>query len=255
MIFTREEIIKAETKVFGGVNLILNSVMDNGLCIIKDYFTEEQAEALKKEQLDIYKNIPKFKRAIFSGGQDRLEEFTQGKAYAMYPDSYKQFPHMVRVMTDKVLATAVGTYYQGGQYFMQTFGTYENKVVSEDNLGRHSFLHVDPYAALKIAFFPMGATEENGALRVIPGSRAEGARIRINFMSKNPPGKGGGIAHTIEEFKEQCPELVTVDEKDAVYMECSPRDVCLIDTDTFHGGGLIKKKGQERLAVYIHSRP
>ena len=48
---------------------------------------------------------------------------------------------------------------------------------------------------------------------------------------------------------------MTRSEDEIVYMECSPNDMCIVDTDTYHGGGLIEEEGEERLAVYIHSRP
>jgi len=240
----------------GGIKLetVIDTIKSQGLCIIKDWFTNEQAELLKQEQLLAYSQFGDNIRKIFPNQQ---ESFRQGKAMAILPNSYGLFPSLQEiVLSDSYLNDVVHSYYNNNcKKFLQIFCTYENKVVSKDNLGRASHLHVDPYAAFKIAFFPFGAKKSNGALRVIPGSREEGANIRINFMSKNPKGLDGGIAHTIKEFNEQCPELVTRNEEEAVYMECSSTDICLIDTDTYHGGGLIEEKGKERLAVYIHSRP
>ena len=244
MIFEKEDI---------DLTTVVQTVRDQGLCIIKNWFTENQAKDLKDEQLEFYSDIEDNKRVMFL----EQEEFNQGKAMALYPQSYNAFPYLVKnIFYDPFLNSVIDTYYSGRcQKFLQTFCTYENKVVKDKDLGRHSRLHVDPYAALKIAFFPSGASKSNGALRVIPGSRQEGANIRIKFMSKNPAGLNGGVAHTMQEFKKQCAELVTRNENEVVYMECTPRDLCVVDTDMYHGGGLIEEKGKERLAIYIHSRP
>ena len=244
MIFEKQDI---------DLSTAVKTVQQQGLCIIKDWFTDDQVSSLKNEQLKAYETISDKKRMLLLGSETREEEFSQGKAI----DAYKDFPSLVEnVLYDEFLNNVINMYYRGQcQKFMQTFCTYENAVVADEDLGRHSRLHVDPYAALKLAFFPLGATKANGALRIIPGSRQEGVNIRTRFMSSSPKGLSGGIAHTIQEFREQCPELVTRSEDEIVYMECSPNDMCIVDTDTYHGGGLIEEEGEERLAVYIHSRP
>ena len=97
--------------------------------------------------------------------------------------------------------------------------------------------------------------KQNGAPRVVPNSRQEGAVIRQQFMSRNPSGIQGGIAHRMIDFYEQCPELITRTEDEAIDVEVSERDLLILDTDTYHAGGKILDDNQERIAVYIHSRP
>ena len=49
--------------------------------------------------------------------------------------------------------------------------------------------------------------------------------------------------------------MVTVNEEDAVYIECDLGDLVAIDTDVFHAGGDIKVDGETRTAIYVHNRP
>ena len=137
---------------------------------------------------------------------------------------------------------------------MQVFSTYETRVVSNKEKGRQADLHVDPHASLKFAVFPLGATKESGALRVIPGSRAEGQKIRESFILTSPPNSGylKGYPHRLTDFPK---DMVTVKETDACYLECSPTDLVILDTDIYHGGGVILEEGTERIALYLHNRP
>jgi hypothetical protein len=62
----------------------------------------------------------------------------------------------------------------------------------------------------------------------------------------------GGYPHRLVDFPEN---MVTVCESDAEYVECSPTDLVILDTDLYHAGGILREEGVERIAVYIHSRP
>ena len=90
---------------------------------------------------------------------------------------------------------------------------------------------------------------------VVPKSRAEGKIIREQFMSRGPRGIQGGIAHRMVDFQQYCPQLITRNEDEAVHAEVSPRDLLVLDTDTYHAGGKIVEENKQRIAVYIHNRP
>ena len=106
--------------------------------------------------------------------------FPQGKNLRVMPSSYGAIPNIVKqVFESKTVNKVIDEYYgQSCKRFLQVFASWEKRVVTNENLGRHSWLHADPYAALKFAFFPFGATKDNGAPMVVPKSRAEGKIIR-----------------------------------------------------------------------------
>jgi hypothetical protein len=238
---------------------ILESLSNDGYFIFRNWFSNESSKLLLEEISDAHslvnvKSCGTFDnphtKTVRSGGH-----FSQGTDIIIRPVAYRHFPALLSVISNKSLNDIVDSYYgSNSQKFMQTFSTHEKHSVDDDLLGRHSWLHVDPYQSLKFAFFPLGTTKESGCLRVIPQSNKEGRTIREQFMSKNPKGLNGGIAHRMVDFKNYCPDLVTRSEDEVIYIECSHLDLVAIDTDTYHAGGAIEKDGLERLAVYIHNR-
>jgi ectoine hydroxylase-related dioxygenase (phytanoyl-CoA dioxygenase family) len=234
-------------------------IKEQGYAIVKNYLSEEQANSLKAEMVKAYEKIPDGRVGIYDTEhfEPRMSgDFDQGKSILIYPPTYKHFKYMSEYFFGSEFINTVVEKYYGGRCnkFLQTYSTYESNVVDNSELDRHSWMHVDPYQALKVAFFPLGSTIKSGALRVIPNSRQEGSIIRQQFMSQNPKGLRGGIAHRMVDFREHCPTLITRNEDEAIYLECSPTDICFLDTDTYHGGGLVTDNNLERMAFFIHNR-
>jgi ectoine hydroxylase-related dioxygenase (phytanoyl-CoA dioxygenase family) len=239
---------------------IARSVLNDGFFVIKNFFSEESASFVKQDIMNEFEKVNERSNAITEKGVTVNEPeggFAQGKNLRIMPSSYNCIPNVVKSVFQSSVVNDTITEYYGPfcQRFLQVFASWEKRVVTDKNLGRHSWLHADPYASLKFAFFPFGATKQNGAPKVVPNSRQEGAVIRQQFMSRNPSGIQGGIAHRMIDFYEQCPELITRTEDEAIDVEVSERDLLILDTDTYHAGGKILDDNQERIAVYIHSRP
>lgn len=225
---------------------ISDTIKEKGFFKIDNFFTQEESTLLCDEIISCYnKNV------------GLSENYKWGKHFRLGPQHYSHVPNLVNIiLNNKLVNSVIDDYYgKNCQRFMQTFSTWEKNSVDQSQLGRHSWLHSDPYAALKFAFFPLGATKDTGALKVVPNSREEGKNIREQFMSKNPLGMEGGIAHRMVDFKKLCPHLITRNEDEAIVLEASPRDLLILDTDTYHGGGDISINNAERIGVYIHTRP
>jgi len=242
----------------------VHTVKTQGFCLIKNWFTQEQVKEVTEELVGLYERVPQGGSAVVEHAfQVTHGDFPQGKDLILRPPAYSYIKNIQKyIMNSQPLNDVLDEYYgKGCQRFLQTFSTMENTVVDKKDLARHSWMHVDPFASLKFAFFPYGSTAKTGALRVIPNSRQEGATIRQHFMktenplSKNPQGLRGGIAHRLIDFQKECPNLVTKREGDAVFIEASPHDLVIIDTDTYHAGGEMKEQNKTRMAVYIHNRP
>tara|TARA_X000001382_G_scaffold130383_1_gene125052 strand:- start:4091 stop:4840 length:750 start_codon:yes stop_codon:yes gene_type:complete len=239
-----------------GVGEIAQTVKEFGFCIIRNYFSKENCDLLKKEFDAIYEYVPDGNTGYCDGGNARLEkDFPAGKGLRISSSFYPNMPVLSSLFfNDSKLSNQVDEYYDTGcDKFLQTFSSREIGKVQDDDLGRQAWMHVDPYASFKYATFLTKTTPENGALRVIPGSREEGKRIREEWMWKtDKKGLQGGHPHRLVDFP---PEMVTVKEEDAVYVECDLGDLVAIDTDVFHAGGDIKVEGETRTAIYVHSRP
>jgi hypothetical protein len=239
---------------------IADNIRNDGFFIIKDFFSDKTCNLVKKDILDCFEKVNENCNAITENNTMANEPeggFPQGKNLRVMPSSYGAIPNIVKqVFESKTVNKVIDEYYgQSCKRFLQVFASWEKRVVTNENLGRHSWLHADPYAALKFAFFPFGATKDNGAPMVVPKSRAEGKIIREQFMSMGPKGIHGGIAHRMIDFQECCPQLITRTEDESVHIEVSDRDLLILDTDTYHAGGKITEKNKQRIAVYIHNRP
>jgi len=242
----------------------VHAVKTQGFCLIKNWFTQEQVKEITEELESLYKRVPQGGSAVVEHAfQVTHGDFAQGKDLILRPPAYSYIKNIQKyIMNSQPLNDVLDEHYgKGCQRFLQTFSTMENTVVDKKDLARHSWMHVDPFASLKFAFFPYGSTAKTGALRVIPNSRQEGATIRQHFMktenplSKNPQGLRGGIAHRLIDFQKECPDLVTRREEEAVFIEASPCDLVIVDTDVYHTGGEMKEQNKTRMAVYIHNRP
>lgn len=235
---------------------IAEIVRDQGFCIIKNYFSDEDATLLKNEFNNLFSNVLDGHTGYCSGNSMRFEnDFPAGKNLRIDRTSYNNLPVLSKLFfSDPILSSQVDEYYNGMcDKFLQTFSSREIGKVSEDKLGRQAWMHVDPYESFKYATFLTKTTPENGALKVIPASREEGKKIREEWMWKtDKKGIQGGMPHRLVDFP---PEMVTIKEEDAVYVECDLGDLVAIDTDVFHAGGDIQKEGETRTAIYVHSRP
>ena len=229
-----------------------------GYSLVKDWFSPQQAEEIKLELLHIYDQIPEQKILDISHPQQATvdKEYKAGKAITLKPVGYTIIPKLVELFAENEELNTVVESYLGKTYqkLMQIYSTYETCVVSDEEKGRQADLHIDPHASLKFAVFPIGSTKESGALRIIPGSREEGKKIRESFILPAGPHAGylGGYPHRMMDFPA---DMVTFQEEDAQYLECSPTDLVILDTDIYHGGGVLLEDGKERLAVYLHNRP
>jgi len=238
------------------VNKIASTVKKYGFCIIPNYFSEEDSRLLKEEFERLYDYIKEGHTGYCDGGSIRCEkDCPSGKNMRISSSFYGNTPVLSQLFfNDQNLSDQVDEYYGGNcNKFLQTFSSREIGKVEEDELGRQSWMHVDPYESFKYATFLTKTTPENGALKVIPGSREEGKKIREEWMWKtDKKGIQGGMPHRLVDFP---PEMVTVKEEDAVYVECDLGDLVAIDTDVFHAGGDIKVEGETRTAIYVHNRP
>jgi ectoine hydroxylase-related dioxygenase (phytanoyl-CoA dioxygenase family) len=239
---------------------IVENIKNDGFVVLRNFLSESEAESIKDE---IIKSFIKVEDTCYATTENNQTtngakgENPQGKNLRIMPSSYEQIPNIKKyIFNNQLLNDTISNYYTAHcKRFLQVFTSWEDKVVDKNSVARYGWLHSDPYASLKIAIFPLGATKTTGALKVIPGSREEGKIIRERFMSLGPKGIQGGVAHRMVDFKQQCPDLITRNEDEAIDVEVSNLDLVILDTDTYHAGGELIDEKSQRIAVYIHNRP
>lgn len=243
---------------FSNEDDILNSLNENGICLVKNFFSEEDAHKLLSQLNHLYDMVNEGCHGYFYSTNNieisTDEDYLSGKAMRIFPQYYGNVPQILEMFVrNNLLNHILDKHFSPNcQRFLQTFSTRETKLVSNDNLPRNSHMHIDPYESLKFATFFQKTTKENGALRVIPGSFKEGSIIRKKFISNNK-GKGqyGGDPHRMDEFPN---DMVSFSQEDYTYINCDIGDLVILNTDNYHSGGTLLEDSF-RQAVYVHNRP
>jgi ectoine hydroxylase-related dioxygenase (phytanoyl-CoA dioxygenase family) len=93
--------------------------------------------------------------------------------------------------------------------------------------------------------------EENGALFVIPESHDEGKHIRENMLEHKAT-FNKGFSHRFVDYDESFQSRYT--EEDKVFINATPGDLLVLNTDAWHGGGVLKSEERDRMAIYYHNR-
>jgi len=237
---------------------ILNSLNENGICLIKNFFSEEDVYKLQSQLNRLYDIINDECHGYFYSTNNidisSNKNYLSGKAMRIFPQYYGNVSQILEMFVrNNLLNRVLDKHFSPNcQRFLQTFSTRETKVVYDDNLPRNSHMHIDPFESLKFATFFQKTTKENGALRVIPGSFKEGSIIRKEFISNNK-GKGqyGGDSHRMDEFPNN---MVSFSEQDQVYIDCDIGDLVILNTDNYHSGGTLLEDSF-RQVIYVHNRP
>lgn len=132
---------------------------------------------------------------------------------------------------------------------LQTFCTHDyipqNKC---KNSPRNSFLHIDPYQAIKFLSFLTDTKKENGAFRCIPETAYIGEKIRSSYNLKELLNSDKYCFNEANKFYDS--KIV----EQAIYLEAQAGDLFIINTDIIHGGGIIEKEGLSRRTLNLHNR-
>ncbi len=222
-------------------NEILKSIQENGYCITPKFNTEE-VSIIKSELMEIYDTMPDYS-SLYSKSKLDENSYTYGKHLRF--GSLNEIPKFKSVFLSKNLSSVTKGYLGNNCHeAMQIFSTHEYMVMEEGKeKPRNSFWHFDPYYALKYFIYLTDTTIENGCLRVIPNSLENTKKLR-NKIPFNEICDGGYI---VEHLINKCEEPINLEAKSG--------DLVVFDTDLFHVGSNLQKKGAERMVIIVHNRP
>ena len=147
-------------------------------------------------------------------------------------------------------------------FYDSIYSTYDYKF--DGNIGRNGYLHFDRNASLKYFFYLNDVTKENGAFFIQPGSNKLGKELRKKAWGKRIPTPNDSIIKKLlikffgKSFKEvknrleiDYPELYKPEK--LIPVEGKAGTLIVFDSDIFHQGGKINKKGAERIVLRMHN--
>ena len=223
---------------------ILEEIRNNGIYYIDSFLSPEEVEGIREELLKFYNSISDGSQYCDSAPVQK-NSYKTGKALVFLKQESIPYSNSI-FERDFFKKLAFGYLGQGCQRNLQTFSTYEYKVVEREEWPRNLFFHFDPYRALKFFFYLEDTDEENGAFRAIPGSHHQCRSIRekTNIYT---------LLHE-KYLVEQHPELSNLKEEDAKFFTGKAGTLLIFDTDIAHTGGILKKDGAKRMVILNHNR-
>lgn len=230
----------------------LKSILDQkGIFKIDSYLTLPEIDSIKSEVLKYHKTNGK--------------TYPFGSTYAINDlkhlpsDSFQKSIFSKRWM--KELFLAYNNNISKG-FFSSIYSTHDYKF--DGSIGRNGFLHFDRNASLKFFLYLNDVTKENGAFYIQPGSNKLGKKLREKAWGKLIPTPNDNFikkifqkffGKTFNQVKNRIeidyPELY--DSSKLIPVEGKAGTLIVFDSDIFHLGGLIEKKGLVRLVLRMHS--
>lgn len=147
-------------------------------------------------------------------------------------------------------------------FFNSIYSTHDYKF--DGSVGRNGFLHFDRNASLKYFLYLNDVTKENGAFFIQPNSHKLGKKLRQKAWGNLIPKPNDSFFLKIiiklfgKPFKDvknrielDYPELY--DESKLIPVEGKAGTLIVFDSDLFHQGGKINKKGAERIVLRMHN--
>ena len=242
-----------EKKDFNDLSYSCDLFSTYGILKIKLFFSEKEILEVKEELMKYYAKIPIYQNISFNSRIKKHAEYESGKGLRISRDYYRGFSKTVNlIQKEKILSQFVDYFFPvPNQKNLQIFSTYDFVQVNCEQRPRNSWLHFDPYKAIKFAVMLQETNKDNGCLFVIPKSQKEGKFIRENLMEHKISYKKG-LSHRFVDYSEKIKTKFS--ENDIVYVDSDVGDLIILNTDCWHGGGNILKPGKERIAIYYHNR-
>jgi hypothetical protein len=239
--------------------LTINSKIDKmkclldseGILIIDKFLSSTKISALKKE--------------VISYHSAKGKPYPFGSTYAINNLKELENENLQKIVFSKSWMKELFCSYNNGitkGYFDSIYSTHDFKF--EGSTGRNGYLHFDRNASLKYFLYLNDVTKENGAFFIQPNSHKLGKKLRQKAWGNLIPKPNDSFLKKIiikslgKSFKDvknrielDYPELY--DESKLIPVEGKAGTLIVFDSDLFHQGGKINKKGAERIVLRMHN--
>ena len=230
----------------------LKSILDQkGIFKINSYLTSLEIDSLKSEVLKYHKT--------------HGNNYAYGSTYAI--NDPKRLPNesfQKNVFSKPWMKELFLTYNKKTSkgFFNSIYSTHDYKF--DGSIGRNGYLHFDRNLSLKYFLYLNDVTKENGAFFIQPNSHKLGKGLREKAWGKFIPTPNDNLLKKVllklfgkhfsvvkNRLELDYPELY--DPKKLIPVEGRAGTLIVFDSDVFHQGGKINKKGAERIVLRMHN--
>ena len=233
------------------IDFLKQTLLDQGIFRVDSYLSSEEVNNLKEEVLKYHKTNGK--------------TYPFGSTYAINDlkhlpsDSLQKSIFSKRWM--KELFLAYNNNISKG-FFSSIYSTHDYKF--DGSIGRNGYLHFDRNVSLKYFLYLNDVTKDNGAFFIQPNSHKLGKELREKAWGKFIPTPNDNLLKKVvlnffgkhfsvvkNRLELDYPELY--DPKKLIPVEGKAGTLIVFDSDIFHQGGKINKKGLERIVLRVHN--
>ena len=230
----------------------LKSILDQkGIFKIDSYLTLLELDSLKSEVLRYHKTNGK--------------PYPFGSTYAIndpkrLPNESLQKIFFSKPWMKELFLTYNNKISKG--FFNSIYSTHDYKF--DGSIGRNGYLHFDRNVSLKYFLYLNDVTKENGAFFIQPNSHKLGKELREKAWGKFIPTPNDNFLKKVllklfgkhfsvvkNRLELDYPELY--DSSKLIPVEGKAGTLIVFDSDVFHQGGKINKKGAERIVLRMHN--
>ena len=226
-------------------------LLEHGIFKIESYLTLSEIDSLKSEVLKYHKTNGK--------------TYPFGSTYAINVPKHLPSDSLQKSLFSKPWMKELFLAYNNNiskGFFSSIYSTHDYKF--DGSIGRNGYLHFDRNVSLKYFLYLNDVTKENGAFFIQPNSHKLGKELREKAWGKFIPTPNDNLIKKVvlklfgkhfsvvkNRLELDYPELY--DSSKLIPVEGKAGTLIVFDSDVFHQGGKINKKGLERIVLRMHN--
>jgi len=233
------------------LKMLRQILLEQGIFKIESYLTLSEIDSLKSEVLKYHKT--------------HGNNYAYGSTYAI--NDPKRLPNeslQKNVFSKPWMKELFLTYNKKTSkgFFNSIYSTHDYKF--DGSIGRNGYLHFDRNVSLKYFLYLNDVTKENGAFFIQPNSHKLGKELREKAWGRFIPTPNDNLLKKVllklfgkhfsvikNRIELDYPEIY--DSKKLIPVEGKAGTLIVFDSDVFHQGGKINKKGAERIILRMHN--
>ena len=233
------------------LKMLRQILLEQGIFKIESYLTLSEIDSLKSEVLKYHKT--------------HGNNYAYGSTYAIndpkrLPNESLQKNVFSKPWMKELFLTYNNKISKG--FFSSIYSTHDYKF--DGSIGRNGYLHFDRNVSLKYFLYLNDVTKENGAFYIQPNSHKLGKELREKAWGGFIPTPNDNLLKKVllklfgkhfsvikNRIELDYPEIY--DSKKLIPVEGKTGTLIVFDSDVFHQGGKINKKGLERIVLRMHN--
>lgn len=228
----------------------IDTIKNEGIFLIEDFLEPNILSEIKEEVLDYH--------------DKNGESYNFGSVYAINNTPNVQSLKQIQIFNKKWikdLFLAINNNTEKG-FYTSLYSTHDYKI--NDELARNAFLHFDRNRSLKFFIYLNDVTEQNAAFYIQIKSNLIGSKLRKEAWRNMCPQPSDGffskaLKKILGKKYKDVKNRIEIDypsfynPSELIPVEAKAGTLIVFDSDLFHKGGQIRKKGKDRLVIRMHS--